>query len=246
MKLVAGNWKMNGTRAGSATLLQALKNAGVGHKGVEVVVCPPFTLLDLAAAELKGSAIHLGGQDCSLREEGAYTGDVSAAMLKDAGCRYVIAGHSERREYHQESDRLVSEKITAAHKAGLKTILCVGEKDPKMDDAMRKDVVRIQLTNSLPGSATAANTVIAYEPVWAIGSGLTPTLEQITAMHESIRGFLPSSMKGARIIYGGSVNANNAKSILSLKAVDGALPGGASLKAESFLAIIEAAGNGSH
>jgi triosephosphate isomerase (TIM) len=241
MKLVAGNWKMNGTRAGSVTLLHALKKAGAGHKGVEVVVCPPFTLLDLAMSELKGSGIHLGAQDCSLKEEGAYTGDISPAMLKDAGCSYVITGHSERREYHQESDKLVRDKMTTAHKAGLKTILCVGEKDPKMDEAMRKDVVRIQLTNSLPGSATAENTVIAYEPVWAIGSGLTPTLEQITAMHEAIRGFLPSAVKAARIIYGGSVKPDNAKAILSLKAVDGALPGGASLKAESFLPIIEAA-----
>jgi triosephosphate isomerase len=242
MKLVAGNWKMNGARAGSVTLLRALKKAAAANKGVEVVVCPPFTLLELAAAELKDSGIQVGGQDCSSKESGAYTGDVSARMLKEAGCTYVIAGHSERRENHGESDSVIAGKIAMAHKIGLKVVLCVGEKDPKMDEAMRKDLVRIQVKNSLPETANSRNTVVAYEPVWAIGTGVTPTSEQIVDMHKAIRGFLPPAMSKAKVIYGGSVKADNAKTILALEGVDGALPGGASLKAESFLAIIEAAG----
>ncbi len=239
MKLIAGNWKMNGSKAEAAALLRALVAAGAGKKGAEVAVCPPFHLLELAAKEVQGSGIALGAQDCSLHKNGAYTGDISATMLKDIGCSYVILGHSERREYHKESDVLVRAKIVAAHDAGLKVILCVGEKDLQMDEARRVDVTRIQLTNSLPHCATAANTVVAYEPVWAIGSGLTPTSAQITAMHEAIAGFLPAAMKGARIIYGGSVKPDNAKSILHLKGVDGVLPGGASLNATSFLKIIE-------
>jgi triosephosphate isomerase len=239
-KLVAGNWKMNGTKAEAWGLLGALVQAKAAQKGVEVAVFPPFPLLALAAAELAGSGIAFGAQNCSPFDAGAYTGEVSAKMLKDLGCTYVILGHSERREQHNESDVLVREKITAAHAAGLKAILCVGEKKPDMGEAAF-DNVRIQLTNSLSGSANANNTVVAYEPVWAIGSGLTPTAHQITEMHEKIAELLPKSMKGARIIYGGSVKGDNAKSILHLKGVDGVLPGGASLKAESFLKIIEGA-----
>ncbi|HVY12814.1 MAG TPA: triose-phosphate isomerase [Alphaproteobacteria bacterium] len=241
MKLIAGNWKMNGRKAAALSLLQALAQAGAGGKGVEVAIFPPFPLLAPVAAALGGTGLQLGAQDCSPRDDGAYTGDVSAAMLKDIGCAYVLVGHSERRAFHNESDGMVRAKMEAAHKAGLKTILCVGEKNVDMEESLRKQVVKIQLLNSLSNTATPANTAIAYEPVWAIGSGITPSVQQISTMHTAIRGFLPPRLHGARIIYGGSVKPENAKSILTLKGVDGVLPGGASLKAESFLKIIEAA-----
>ncbi len=241
-KFVAGNWKMHGLPEEGRALARALVQAGAGKKGVEVVVCPPLTSLAPVARELAGSGIAVGAQDCSPQDQGAYTGDVSARMLKAAGCGHVIVGHSERRDCHHEGDSLVCAKMTAAHKAGLSVILCVGEKDPKMENELRNEVVRIQLANSLAASARAGNTVIAYEPVWAIGSGLTPTAEQISGTHRAIRACLPPRLDGARIIYGGSVKPDNAAGILRLQDVNGALPGGASLKAESFLKIIEAAG----
>jgi triosephosphate isomerase len=240
-KLIAANWKMNGTRAMARTLVKDIR-AFAADKALkaEIVLCPPFSLLGMVGCFVKGRELALGAQDCSERAEGAFTGDISAVQVKDLGCTYVILGHSERRAYHNESDSLVAAKMQAAHKAGLKVILCVGEKDAQMEEDMRRIAVRIQLLNSLAASANAENTVIAYEPVWAIGSGVTPTDTNITAMHQWIADCLPGSMKEARILYGGSVTADNAASLLKLKGVDGALVGGASLKKESFFKIVEA------
>ena len=242
-KLIAANWKMNGRRETARALIKSIRAyAAEKQPKAEIVLCPPFPLLGMAGCFLKkGTGVQLGAQDCSEKPDGAVTGDVSAAMLKDQGCAYVILGHSERRAGHGESDHLVAAKMAAAHKAGLKVILCAGEKDAKMPEEMRIAAVRIQMHNSLAHCANAENTVIAYEPVWAIGSGLTPTADQITAMHKMIAGALPAVMKDARILYGGSVTPENAPSILKLPGVDGALVGGASLKEKSFIAIIEAA-----
>ncbi|MBI3419198.1 MAG: triose-phosphate isomerase [Proteobacteria bacterium] len=240
MKLIAGNWKMNGTRADALKLAQGLVVAEIGKRNVEVAICPPFPLLEGVAAAIKGSGIHLGAQDCSSFEAGAYTGDVSAPMLKDLGCAYVILGHSERRAQHGENDALVKAKMTAAHKAGLKVILCVGEKDARMPEGPRRVFIKSQLLQSLAPSTSVENTVIAYEPVWAIGSGLTPSPEQISSIHAAIHGFLPAALDAMRVIYGGSVKADNALDIVNLAGVDGALPGGASLEAESFVRIVKA------
>jgi triosephosphate isomerase len=240
-KLIAANWKMNGSRQMAGELLSGLAGlAADSSLGTEVVICPPYPYLPQAVAALSSTRFDVGGQDCSERSDGAYTGDVSAAMLRDIGCAYVILGHSERREYHSEHDISVAGKIMAAHGAGLKVMLCVGEKDPAMSHEDRVDCLKIQICNSIPYSANAQNTVVAYEPVWAIGSGLTPTLKQISELHTSIRTQLPEAMRfGARILYGGSVKADNAHEILSLKEVDGALVGGASLKFSEFSAILE-------
>lgn len=241
VKLIAANWKMNGRVGAAKTLVAALKKGLAGHKGAAVLLCPPSPLLSQVAEQIKGSVMELGAQDCSQRNDGAYTGDVSAPMLRDIGCSTVILGHSERRAYHREDDSLIACKMRAAHRAGLKVILCVGEKDAGLDSAQREAIIKIQLSNGLAASANATNTVIAYEPVWAIGSGLVPTAEQIIAVHAYIATCLPPSMKGARVLYGGSVNAKNAASILKLSGVDGALVGGASLKADDFLTIIAVA-----
>lgn len=238
-KLIAANWKMNGRLSMAQTLMEGLKQA-VLQKPIpsQMVICPPYPYLGLGASILKNSTIALGAQDCSQRTDGAYTGEVSAAMLKDMGCSYVILGHSERREYHGESDSFVAAKVAQAHKAGLKAILCVGEKDPRMNHEERVGVLKIQLRNSIPASANEQNTVIAYEPIWAIGTGVTPTTQQINDLHKSIRELLPAGMcHRSAILYGGSVNAKNAGEILALSDVDGALVGGASLKLSDFLSI---------
>jgi triosephosphate isomerase len=238
-KLIAGNWKMNGRKAAATALIAAL---GEGAFAADVAVCPPFPLLGPVADALAHGSIYLGAQDCSAQGDGAYTGDVCAALLKDMGCRYVILGHSERREIHKESDMLIAAKMAAAHRAGLHVILCVGEKDAEAAQDMKEMTVRIQLRNSMAPGATSANTTIAYEPVWAIGSGLTPTNAQIAAMHAHIRRSLPEGMQaGVRVLYGGSVKADNAAAILKLDGVDGALVGGASLMVADFLKIIAAA-----
>lgn len=242
-KLVAGNWKMNGRREGAGALVAGIaESLAKTPVNADVVLCPPFVLLADIGAAISGTATRLGAQDCSAREDGAFTGDISAAMLQDLGCQYVIAGHSERRDYHQESNAAIAAKIAAAHKAGLIVILCVGEKDAQMDTERRIAFVKEQLAQSLATSADENNTVIAYEPVWAIGSGLTPTREDIVNMHRVIAAALPQKMQGARVLYGGSVNAANAESILGLAEVDGALVGGASLKKDDFIRIIRAAG----
>jgi triosephosphate isomerase len=208
-----------------------------------VLICPPFTLIAQANWHVKG-AFALGGQDCHAKPGGAFTGDVSAEMLKDAGAGFVIVGHSERRQYHGESDRDVAAKAQAAWRAGLKAIICIGETGAQRDAGAHNQICSSQIDGSVPPDATAQNTVLAYEPVWAIGTGKTPTSADIKAMHAHIRASLVSRLgEGARamaILYGGSVNPNNAAEILNLPEVGGALVGGASLKAADFLAIISA------
>jgi triosephosphate isomerase len=240
-RLVAGNWKMNGLSAGLAEL-EALRD-GLKDPPCEVLVCPPATLIARAHWAVKG-AFPLGGQDCSQHAHGAFTGDISAAMLKDAGAGCVILGHSERRHYHGESDALVAKKAKAAWAAGLSTIICVGETDAEREAGKAHQICHSQITGSVPQGAHAGNTAIAYEPVWAIGTGKTPTSAEIEAMHTHLRRCLGEALgaeaNGMRILYGGSVNPANAAEILNLKAVDGALVGGASLKAADFLRIINA------
>jgi triosephosphate isomerase (TIM) len=237
-KLVAGNWKMNGLRQDGSALAQGLVQraaaSGGSESGSELLVCPPATLLTIVREILAGSSIALGGQDCHGAAKGAFTGDISPEMLADAGCSHVIVGHSERRHGHGESDAVVREKILGAWRAGLVAILCVGETLPQHQAGNKAVVVSAQLAGSIPDGAGAANLVVAYEPVWAIGTGLTPTLEDIGAMHADIRSRLPA---GTRILYGGSVNPQNAAGILRLAEVDGALVGGASLDPESFWTI---------
>jgi triosephosphate isomerase len=205
-----------------------------GVPGCEHLVCPPATLLTVVGGLLVGSRIALGGQDCHAVAKGPFTGDISPEMLADAGCTHVILGHSERRHGHGESDAMVREKILGAWRAGLIAILCVGETKAQREAGTAIDVVSAQLAGSIPNDAVADNLVVAYEPVWAIGTGLTATLEDITAMHEAVRTRLP---QGTRILYGGSVNPQNAADILGLAEVDGALVGGASLDAESLWSI---------
>jgi triosephosphate isomerase len=243
--LVAGNWKMNGTK-GQLSELEALKDALKEPPAADVAVCPPATLLAHAAAMVASSTILIGGQDCHAKASGAHTGDISAEMLADAGARLVIVGHSERRADHGETDAVVRAKAEAAWRAGLIAILCVGESGAERKAGEQAAVVEGQLAGSVPDGATPDNLVIAYEPVWAIGTGLTPTEDDIAAMHRHIRTVLGARFgeagKGIGILYGGSVNPANAATILRLEGVDGALVGGASLKAADFLKIIAAAG----
>jgi triosephosphate isomerase len=239
--LIAGNWKMNGLRADGVALAEAVAQ-GAGGLACGFVVCPPATLLAPVAAALAGGRVGLGGQDCHAAAKGAHTGDISAAMLADIGCSHVIVGHSERRADHGEDDAMVNAKTLAAHGAGLTAIVCVGESEAERESGRTLDVVGRQVTGSLPAGATAANTVVAYEPVWAIGSGRTPTPEQIQEVHGHIRATVGACLGAAeavamRLLYGGSVKPGNAVEILALEDVDGALVGGASLVAEDFLAI---------
>jgi triosephosphate isomerase len=237
-KLVVGNWKMNGMREDGSALTRGLAQRAIAARGAglacELLVCPPATLLTNVAGLLTGSGIALGGQDCHAAPKGAHTGDISPEMLADAGCTHVVLGHSERRHGHGESDAAVRDKILGAWRAGLVAILCVGETQAQRQAGKAPDVVAAQLAGSIPSGAAPDNLVVAYEPVWAIGTGLTATLEDITAMHRDIRSHLPA---GTRILYGGSVNPQNAAGILGLAEVDGALVGGASLDAESFWTI---------
>jgi len=239
--LVAGNWKMNGLAA-SLDELKALKD-GLGAPACDVLICPPATLIAQAAWHVKG-AFALGGQDCHAEAKGAFTGDLSAEMLKDAGASFVILGHSERRQYHGETSAAVAAKTRAAWRAGLTAIVCIGESEAQRNAGDAPHICRGQLEESLPPEATSANTVIAYEPVWAIGTGRTPTSADITAMHAHLRACLTAKLGPAGqemlILYGGSVNPGNAAEILGLPQVGGALVGGASLKAADFLKIIAA------
>jgi len=240
--MVAGNWKMNGTKAALAEF-EAL-NATLSAATCDVLICPPTTLI--AAATANSGAIAIGGQDCHIAAKGAHTGDISAEMLADAGASAVILGHSERRADHGESSALVAEKTLAAWRAGLLAIVCVGETEAQRVVGQALEIVGAQLAQSLPDGATAANTVIAYEPVWAIGTGNVPTLADIGEMHAFLRGqltnrFGPSIAQGIRLLYGGSVKASNAAEIFAVADVDGALVGGASLKAADFAPIIGAA-----
>ncbi len=246
--LIAGNWKMNG---GKAELSQALKVSDALAEldpalPADVLICPPASLIMVMAEVLKDSRVQIGGQDCHAGVSGAHTGDVSAEMLADAGARAVIVGHSERRADHGELCSAVRAKAQAAWRAGLTAIVCIGEAEGQRRAGLTLDVIKRQLTNSLPDGATALNTVVAYEPVWAIGTGLTPTLDQVAEVHGEIRTLLARrfGVEGARmrVLYGGSVKPSNAKELLSVAGVNGALVGGASLKADDFLGIIKASG----
>jgi triosephosphate isomerase len=236
--LVAGNWKMNGLRASAGELERIIAGAR-GLPEADFLICPPATLVTSFAALARGSAVTIGGQDCHAEPAGAFTGDISAEMLKDAGAAAVIVGHSERRQYHGETDATVRAKALAARRAALLPIVCVGETRAERDAGRAQIVVRTQLAGSLPEGA--ADFVVAYEPVWAIGTGLTPTPDDVSAMHRLMRGQLTDRFGGAgndvRILYGGSVKPANAKELLTIDNVDGALIGGASLKADEFLAI---------
>jgi triosephosphate isomerase len=244
-QLIAGNWKMNGLRADAATLLQAVVQ-GSPALDCELLVCPPATLLHGSAAALAGSSVMLGGQDCHTAEKGAHTGDISPAMLRDAGCSWVIVGHSERRADHGESDPVVRAKTVAAMTAGLLPILCVGETEQHRLSGNADVVVASQLDGCVPPGFTGA---VAYEPVWAIGTGRSATAADVVAMHAVIRaqlvGMLGEAGRGVRILYGGSVKPGVAADLLGLPEVGGALVGGASLVAADFLAIARAAAPGS-
>jgi triosephosphate isomerase (TIM) len=238
--LIAGNWKMNGVRASAVDLEKIIQGAG-GLPGVDVMVCPPATLLAQFAAAAQGGLVRIGAQDSHAEPSGAFTGDLSAEMLKDAGAVAVIVGHSERRGYHGETDADVRKKALAAHRAGLMAIVCVGETRGEREAGRALAVVGAQLDGSLPNAATAENLVVAYEPVWAIGTGLTPTPADVAEMHGFIRRQLVARYgeagQGMRILYGGSVKPSNAAELMAVADVDGALVGGASLKADEFLAI---------
>ncbi len=243
--LIAGNWKMNGLKS---HLTEAIKvNEAVpasSASGADVLICPPVSLVMVMAEVLKYGRVMIGGQDCHWAASGANTGDISAEMLADAGAKAVILGHSERRADHGELCSTVKAKAEAAHRAGLIAIICVGESDGQRRAGLTLDVVSRQLTNSVPQGATAANTVIAYEPVWAIGTGLTPTITEVAEVHGAIRAALAKRFgaegEAMRILYGGSVKPSNAKELMAVTNVNGALVGGASLKAADFLGIIGA------
>jgi triosephosphate isomerase len=237
-QLIAGNWKMNGLAA-SLGEIEALAGA-LGSPQCDVLICPPATLIARAAAAAAGTPIAIGGQDCHAQASGAFTGDVSAEMLRDAGATAVIVGHSERRQYHGETDAIVAAKAKAAWRAGLVAIICIGETEAERDAGKAYEVCKTQIAGSVPPGATPANTAVAYEPVWAIGTGKTPTTAEIAQMHAHIKASLPA---GIRILYGGSVKPSNAREILGLDDVGGALVGGASLKAADFLTIVRAGAN---
>jgi triosephosphate isomerase len=239
--LVAGNWKMNGLSGSIAELGKIVAAAPQFAGKADLLICPPATLVAAFAAAAKGRGVRIGGQDCHAAPSGAHTGDISAEMLRDAGCLDVIVGHSERRTDHGETDAQVRAKAEAAHRAGLQAIICVGERRAERSAGSALDTVGGQLEGSLPGAATATNLTVAYEPVWAIGTGLTPTADDIVGVHAFIRQRLRDRYGVAgddmHILYGGSVKPANAKELLLLPDVNGALVGGASLKAEDFLAI---------
>jgi triosephosphate isomerase len=237
--LLAGNWKMHGLTASGTELGKII--AGATGLKADVLVCPPFTLIARFAEAARHSPVMIGGQDCHAEPFGAHTGDIAAEMLADAGAKAVILGHSERRVDHGETDAEVCAKTRAAWRAGLIAIVCVGESRAEREGGLTREVVGRQLAGSLPQGAAAARLVIAYEPVWAIGTGLTPTPADIAEVHDFIRRLLETRFPGEgaamRILYGGSVKPANARELLTVPGVDGALVGGASLKAEDFLAI---------
>jgi triosephosphate isomerase len=237
--LLGGNWKMHGLKASIAELDGVI--AGAGGVNADLMILPPATLVAAFAERARGSAVSVGAQDCHAQVSGAYTGDVSAEMLKDAGAAAVIVGHSERRIYHKETDTDVRAKALAARRAGLCAIICVGETEAQRVAGRTLEVIGQQFATSIPDDATAQNTTIAYEPVWAIGTGLTPTLADVGEVHGFIRRQLVGrfGIEGEliRILYGGSVKPSNAKDLLTVGDVDGALVGGASLKAQDYLGI---------
>ncbi len=241
--LVAGNWKMNGLKSSAKVLteIQAGYTPGLKAK-VDLAVCPPATMVSMLAYASVGSRVAIGGQDCHAKESGAFTGDLSAEMLTDAGATYVIVGHSERRQYHKEKDADVCAKAVAAHRAGLTAIVCVGETREEREAGKALAVVKKQLRGSIPVDSNSQNLVVAYEPVWAIGTGLTPTAADVAEVHAAIRDELRRLVGKAeapkvRILYGGSVKPSNAAELMAVENVNGALVGGASLVAADFLGI---------
>jgi triosephosphate isomerase len=244
--LVAGNWKMNGLKPSAGELGKIVHGSTALSDQADLLVCPPATLLMMFVSAAHGSKVAIGAQDCHAEASGAFTGDISAEMLADAGASAVIVGHSERRAYHAETDSMVRAKALAAWRAGLMAIVCVGETRDQRAAGQTLDVVGAQLAGSLPGSVIAEGLVIAYEPVWAIGTGLTPTAADVAQVHGFIRERLTKRFgetgEETRILYGGSVKPSNAAELLGVANVDGALVGGASLKAEDFLGIARAYG----
>ena len=248
--LIAGNWKMNGTAASGREfdLMTSGYDADLQAR-CDLLVCPPATLLGAFRMRAGGTGVRLGGQDCHVKPCGAHTGDISAEMLRDAGAEFVIVGHSERRSDHGESDPVVKAKAMAARRAGLVAVLCIGETADERRGGRTLAVIVDQLEGSLPDEATPETLVVAYEPVWAIGSGLTPTVDDVAEVHDLIRGKLVDRYGATigdkiRILYGGSVKPSNAAELLAVENVDGALVGGASLTAADFLAIAAAAPRG--
>ncbi|MEF0863522.1 MULTISPECIES: triose-phosphate isomerase [Rhizobium] len=241
-KLIAGNWKMNGLLS-DLNEIAAIAVAADDAKA-EAIICPPATLIDRAASIARGSKLRIGGQDCHVSSAGAHTGDIAADMLADLGAASVILGHSERRADHGETSALVAAKAAAAYRAGLTAIICVGETEDERADGKTLTVVEGQLSASVPDDACAANTVIAYEPVWAIGTGRIPTEAEIAEVHAALRGAVIKRFgaegREIRLLYGGSVKPSNAASLFAIAGVDGALVGGASLKASDFAAILRA------
>jgi len=242
--LIAGNWKMNGLQQSAIELAAIIEGAGPLPTRMDILVCPPATLVAGFATRARNSPVAIGAQDCHAEASGAFTGDISAEMLKDAGASAVIVGHSERRTYHKETDAEVRAKALAAWRAGLVAIVCVGETQPEREAGRTIAVVGEQLAGSLPDGANAAKLVVAYEPVWAIGTGLTPTPDDVAEVHSFIREQLVARFAAAgqatRILYGGSVKPSNASELLRVANVNGALVGGASLKAADFLGIARA------
>jgi triosephosphate isomerase len=242
--LVAGNWKMNGLLASLGELEAIAQGARNAAAKADLMVCPPATLLAAFATAVAGSAVTLGAQDCHTEPSGAFTGDISAEMIADAGAKAVIVGHSERRTLHGETDDLVRRKALAAHRAGLTAIVCIGETQAERQARETIAVVRRQIDGSLPEAVTADNLILAYEPVWAIGTGLTPTPQDVAEVHGFLRERLNSRYgsagPGIRILYGGSVKPSNARELMAVLQVNGALVGGASLKAAEFLGIAAA------
>ena len=241
--VIAGNWKMFGSRAMAAAYAKGLREklATAKPRG-ELVICPPATLIRELADLLAGSGVGVGGQDCHAEKQGAHTGDIAAAMIADAGGSWVIVGHSERRAAYSESDQQVAAKAAAAHAAGLTAIICVGESAAERKAGEANSVVARQIAGSVPKGAGAANTVLAYEPIWAIGTGVTPTASDIADMHRHIRACVRNNMTepaAVRLLYGGSVKRGNAAEILATAEVNGVLVGGASLELEEFWAIAE-------
>lgn len=242
--LVAGNWKMNGLTGALAELTKLRDAIKAAPGGCDVLICPPAILVAAFAQSTAGSALTVGGQDCHAKPSGAHTGDISAEMLADAGATFAIVGHSERRADHGEGDATVRAKAEACHRAGLIAIVCVGETIDQRKAGKTLAVVGSQLAGSMPDGATAQNTVVAYEPVWAIGTGLTPTSSDVAEVHDALRAQLEVrfGMGGQqmRLLYGGSVKPSNARELMAVSNVNGALVGGASLKADEFLGIIAA------
>ncbi len=239
--LIAGNWKMNGLMANLAEVERVAAGAFVSEAGPEILLCLPATLIHAASAKSAGSGLQIGGETCHPKEKGAHTGDISPEMLKDAGASYVIVGHSERRGDHGETNSAVSAQASAALRAGITPIICVGDTLDQRDAGDVLKIITSQMTDSIPDGAEAQTIVIAYEPVWAIGTGRVATSEQIAEVHKLVRELLVKRFGDAgantRILYGGSMNPGNAAEILSVAEVNGGLIGGASLKAEDFLAI---------